>query len=91
MPKQYRVLAGQPMILHTLAAFAAVRQLQGVMVVVAQDDLVCDALAPGARKTRPPRVPGVVFFVMRLRTLIMVSLITCTTGRRQATVITTFG
>ncbi len=44
VPKQYRLLAGQPMILHTLAAFAAVRQLQVVMVVVAQNDGIVDEL-----------------------------------------------
>ena len=51
MPKQYRVLAGQPMILHTLAAFAAVRQLQGVMVVVAQDDGIVDELLETSKQT----------------------------------------
>ena len=51
MPKQYRVLAGQPMILHTLAAFAAVRKLQGVMVVVAQDDGIVDELLETSKQT----------------------------------------
>lgn len=37
-PKQYRLLAGQPLIDHTLAAFAQVTRLSGVLVVVAPDD-----------------------------------------------------
>ncbi|WP_394757546.1 2-C-methyl-D-erythritol 4-phosphate cytidylyltransferase [Rhodoferax sp.] len=39
-PKQYQLLAGQPMVLHTLAAFAAVPRLaRTVVVVVAPDDV----------------------------------------------------
>lgn len=37
-PKQYQPLAGQPMVLHTLAAFAAVPRLHQILVVVAADD-----------------------------------------------------
>jgi len=37
-PKQYQPIAGQPMVLHTLAAFAAVRRLAGVLVVVSAGD-----------------------------------------------------
>ena len=37
-PKQYQVLAGQPLVLHTLQAFAAVPRLAGVTVVVAPGD-----------------------------------------------------
>ena len=37
-PKQYRELAGQPMVLHTLAAFASVARIAGSAVVVAVDD-----------------------------------------------------
>ena len=37
-PKQYQLVAGQPMVLHTLAAFAAVQCLAGVMVVVSAGD-----------------------------------------------------
>jgi len=36
--KQYQVLAGQPMVTHTLAAFAAVPALSGTLVVVAPGD-----------------------------------------------------
>ena len=38
-PKQYEPVAGQPMVLHTLAAFAAVPRLHGVLVVVSAGDL----------------------------------------------------
>ena len=37
-PKQYQPLAGQPMVMHTLAAFAAVPRLSGTLVVVAPGD-----------------------------------------------------
>ena len=36
-PKQYRLLAGQTLLMHTLAAFAAVPELTGVLVVIAPD------------------------------------------------------
>ena len=42
-PKQYQLLCGQPMVLHTLAAFAAVQRLNGVLVVVSADDDFFDA------------------------------------------------
>jgi 2-C-methyl-D-erythritol 4-phosphate cytidylyltransferase len=38
LPKQYQMLAGQPMVLHTLAAFAAVPGLSGTLVVVSPRD-----------------------------------------------------
>lgn len=37
-PKQYQLLAGQPMVMHTLAAFAAVPGLSATLVVVAPGD-----------------------------------------------------
>ncbi len=37
-PKQYQPVAGQPMVLHTLAAFAGVARLAGVLVVVSAGD-----------------------------------------------------
>ena len=37
-PKQYQPVAGKPMVLHTLAAFAAVPRLSGVLVVVSEGD-----------------------------------------------------
>jgi len=38
-PKQYQAVAGKPMVLHTLAAFAEVARLAGVLVVVSGGDL----------------------------------------------------
>jgi len=37
-PKQYQVVAGKPMVLHTLQAFAEVPALAGVLVVVSEGD-----------------------------------------------------
>jgi 2-C-methyl-D-erythritol 4-phosphate cytidylyltransferase len=37
-PKQYQELADKPMVLHTLAAFAAVSRVDGILVVVAAGD-----------------------------------------------------
>lgn len=37
-PKQYEPIAGKPMVMHTLAAFAAVKRIAKTLVVVAQDD-----------------------------------------------------
>ena len=37
-PKQYHAIAGKPMVLHTLAAFAAVPRLAGRLLVLASDD-----------------------------------------------------
>ena len=39
VPKQYRVIAGKPMVMHTLAAFEQVSLLAGGLVVISQDDL----------------------------------------------------
>jgi 2-C-methyl-D-erythritol 4-phosphate cytidylyltransferase len=38
VPKQYQPLAGIPMVLHTLAAFAAVPRIADLLVVVAPED-----------------------------------------------------
>ena len=38
VPKQYQPVAGQPMVLHTLAAFLAVARIARVLVVVAPGD-----------------------------------------------------
>ena len=43
-PKQYRPLAGQPLVMHTLAAFAAVPGLHRTLVVLAPGDGFLDAL-----------------------------------------------
>jgi 2-C-methyl-D-erythritol 4-phosphate cytidylyltransferase len=37
-PKQYQILVGQPLVLHTLAAFAAVLRIDQTLVVVAPED-----------------------------------------------------
>lgn len=42
-PKQYQPVAGKPMVLHTLAAFAQVRRLAGVLVVVSAGDSFFDS------------------------------------------------
>ena len=41
-PKQYQTVAGQAMVLHTLAAFVAVPRLSGVLVVVSGGDTFFD-------------------------------------------------
>jgi len=38
LPKQYVALAGRPVVAHTLAAFAAVRRIESMLVVLAPDD-----------------------------------------------------
>ncbi len=49
-PKQYEVVAGQPLVLHTLAALAAVERLAGTLVVVAPgDDFFARNAVPGPR------------------------------------------
>ena len=45
LPKQYQSVAGQPMVLHTLAAFAAVARLRGTLVAVAPGDRFLQAYA----------------------------------------------
>ena len=37
-PKQYRVIAGKPMVMHTLAAFGRVADLSGIVIATAPDD-----------------------------------------------------
>lgn len=46
-PKQYQTVAGQPMVAHTLAAFARVARIRRVLVVVAPGDRCLDL--PGRR------------------------------------------
>lgn len=41
-PKQYQPLAGKPLVLHTLAAFAGVQRLAGTLVVVSPGDRFFD-------------------------------------------------
>jgi 2-C-methyl-D-erythritol 4-phosphate cytidylyltransferase len=66
LPKQYRQMAGQPMVAYTLAAFAAVARLTATAVVIAPKDALFDALvtdlnasfliAPCAGETRASTV-----------------------------------
>ena len=53
-PKQYRQIAGQPMVAHTLAAFAAVSRMAGVVVVIAPTDELFE---------RTVRMPSALFFI----------------------------
>ena len=43
VPKQYAPVAGQPMVLHTLAALRGVRRLAGTLVVVSAGDSFFDS------------------------------------------------
>lgn len=43
LPKQYHPVAGQPLVLHTLAAFAGVQRLAGTLVAVAPNDQFLDS------------------------------------------------
>jgi len=45
LPKQYHMVAGHPMVMHTLAAFAGVARLAGTLVAVAPGDRFLDAHA----------------------------------------------
>jgi 2-C-methyl-D-erythritol 4-phosphate cytidylyltransferase len=44
-PKQYQALAGQPLVMHTLAAFAGVTRLHRVALILAAGDTVLDHLS----------------------------------------------
>lgn len=48
-PKQYQLVAGKPMVLHTLAAFAAVPRVLGVLVVVSAGDTFFDGATTPAK------------------------------------------
>lgn len=45
-PKQYQLVAGKPMVLHTLAAFASVSRIADTLVVVAEGDRFFDRADP---------------------------------------------
>lgn len=45
-PKQYQLVAGQPMVQHTLAAFAAIPRIARVLVVVAAGDRFLETFNP---------------------------------------------
>jgi 2-C-methyl-D-erythritol 4-phosphate cytidylyltransferase len=46
-PKQYRTVAGRPVVAHTLAALAAVPRLTATLVVLSPDDTEFERLLPG--------------------------------------------
>lgn len=48
LPKQYQPVAGQPMVLHTLAAFSGVQRLAGTLVAVAPQDQFLDSYSSPA-------------------------------------------
>lgn len=48
IPKQYQPLAGQPMVLHTLAALRQVARIDQLLVVVAPGNCIFTAAPPGA-------------------------------------------
>lgn len=65
LPKQYQAVAGWPLVLHTLAAFLAVKRLSGVVVGVSAGDDFLEryphdgyALAPCGGPTRADTVTG---------------------------------
>jgi len=47
MPKQYRPVAGRPVVAHTLEALAAVERLAATLVVLSPDDTQFDQQVPG--------------------------------------------
>lgn len=70
-PKQYQMIAGQPMVRHTLAAFAAINRISKVLVVVAPGDRFFEPV-PGAfwvadcgGATRASSVLGGLEFLLR--------------------------
>lgn len=48
LPKQYQPVAGQPLVLHTLAALAQVARLSGTLVGVSAGDRFFESLEPAA-------------------------------------------
>ena len=46
LPKQYALVAGQPMVAHTLAALQRVGRLSATLVVLAADDAVFESVLP---------------------------------------------
>lgn len=53
VPKQYHLIAGRPMVLHTLTAFAAVARLTHTLVAVAPGDHFLDSYPHAAYFTQP--------------------------------------
>lgn len=53
LPKQYQMVAGHPLVLHTLTAFAGVVRLAGTLVAVAPGDHFLDAYPHASYFTAP--------------------------------------
>lgn len=53
LPKQYRTIAGVPMVMHTLKAFAGVPRIASCLVVVAPGDTFLDGQAPAGVEVAP--------------------------------------
>lgn len=51
VPKQYRIIAGSPMVMHTLAAFEHVERLSGGLVVIAKEDDQLPELLKASKNT----------------------------------------
>lgn len=51
-PKQYQIVAGLPMVLHTLAAFQTVERIDQCLLVLAPDDRFLSVDAPDVRLAR---------------------------------------
>ena len=51
-PKQYRQVAGQALVLHTLQAFAQVEAIGATLVALAPEDAVFETLAPAGEDCR---------------------------------------
>jgi len=51
-PKQYRAVAGQPVVAHTLAALAAVERITATLVVLSPDDAQFDRAVAGVDRER---------------------------------------
>lgn len=51
VPKQYRVIAGKPMVMHTLTAFEDLERLSGGLVVIAKEDDQLPELLKASKNT----------------------------------------
>lgn len=67
LPKQYRLLAGQPVLAHTLTALAQVPELSGLLLAIAPQDAVFDAGHPGLPVQGWQSLPAVMARTARAR------------------------
>ena len=59
LPKQYALVAGKPLLRHTLEALMAHRGIESIQVVIAANDRqLYDAVVQGLGKLRPPAMGG---------------------------------